>query len=250
MSEKVTSILQQLPAEGDELSTAIKYAINRAMLDLDKCMPALLLDYDREKNTATVQPLVNITLTDGTNRERPKFKNIPVLSYGGGGFNINYPLQPNTLGWIFGCDRDIELVMQEQKPSPAPTAQKHSFSSAFFVPDVWRNYTINGEDSEAMVIQAVDGAVRISLTSSEVRITASSKVKVDAPEIINTANTITNNGNTIVNGELTVNGGSQLNGTANISGNSTLSGGATIGGIDFGSHVHSDPQGGNTGGPQ
>jgi Phage protein Gp138 N-terminal domain len=248
MTDKLTSIIQQLPVEGDDLADALRYAIDRSMMDIDGCLPAMVMSYDRESNTATIQPLINITTTDGTNKRRASFIKTPVISYGGGGFHINFPLAAGDLGWIVACDRDTSLMLQELSAQPAPTARTHSFSSSVFIPDAYRKYTIAGEDSAALVIQSANAQTRISVFSDKIKVTTPSSVTVTSPEIAV-------NGDTTMNGNLQVNGNVTITGTLDVQGMSTLSGemntpAASIGGIPFGTHVHSDPQVGTTGGPQ
>ncbi|MGQ4806668.1 hypothetical protein ACUBIR_26045, partial [Escherichia coli] len=77
-------------------------------------------------------------------------------------------------------DRDLGIfraTLQQSKPN---TGRCHRFEDGMFIPDVFRKYVINGEDTNAMVIQSVDGATRVSIRPDNIKMTAS-LVTIDAP---------------------------------------------------------------------
>ena len=65
-------------------------------------MPAMVTQYDRKTNMATVQPLMYWVDTQDGVHQRGDVTQIPVLSLGAGGFHItNFPIQNGDLGWIY-----------------------------------------------------------------------------------------------------------------------------------------------------
>lgn len=213
------------PADAGTLAGVMGYAIRKALMNVEDMLPAKVIAYDRAKNLAQVQPLIAVLTTDGKTVSRAQVAEVPVLALGGGGYVVNFPLKPGDLGWIKANDRDISLYMQGLKEARPNTLRLHSFADAMFVPDIVRGYSIAGEDADAMVIQKLDGSVRIAVHGDKLKITAPSVI-VDTP-------TATFTGNVQVNGTLTANTD------------------VIAAGISGKGHTHTgvQPGGGNTGGP-
>jgi Phage protein Gp138 N-terminal domain len=213
----------------------------------DKMIPAQVVSYDRTSNTATVKPMIMLVDTNNNTTSRNQIANVPVVSLGGGGFHINFPLKAGDLGWIMAADRDISLYVKNLAESRPTTNRKHRFADSWFIPDVMRKYTINGADSSAMVIQSTDGATRISVFSDHVEITAPSNVKIDTPTTTITGDviiqkTLTVNSNTVLKANQTITGLLAVNGGFNATGGGNqpcvLPQSTTIGGIGVYGHGH------------
>lgn len=158
--------------EGGGLAGALTQVLDKFLQNVDDCLPAKVVGYDRKANTATVQPLVAVLSTEGKSLPRAQVASVPVLAIGGGNFVVNFPLKPGDLGWIKASDRDIALFMQGLREAKPNTVRKHSFSDGVFIPDVYRQYTVDGEDFDAnMVIQSLDGKIRVALWPDRVKTT-------------------------------------------------------------------------------
>lgn len=160
----------------------------------DDMLPAVVISYDRTANIATVQPGVHMVTTDGTLVGRAPVAAVPVLALGGGGFLINFPLVAGSRGWIKANDRDISLYLQSGNLA-APNSQRlHSFSDGLFIPDAVSGFAVSGDDASNMVIQNLNGSVKVTLAPNGINIVAS-------------AGPVTITGNTIaLNGVLSING--------------------------------------------
>src|SRR5579864_606340 len=102
----------------------------------EKLIPAKVVSFDRKANTALVQPMIMLIDTDNNTRMRNPISEVPVVSLGGGGFHISFPIKPGDLGWILAADRDISIFMQNLAASRPNTMRKHSFADSWFIPDV------------------------------------------------------------------------------------------------------------------
>lgn len=220
------------PGDTSTLSAAMR-AVQRAIeMDLEVCIPARVVSYDRANNVAEVRPQIMLTKRDPAGGDyqriqRTVIPEIPVLSLGAGNFHINFPLKPGDLGWLYACDRDITLFLQTLEEQHAATdGASHRFTDAVFIPDVVRNYTIAGEDAGAMVIQSTDSATRISLRADNIKLTTPVKVTLDTP-LVETTQNLT------VGGDLTVNGNAAVSGP-----NATLPAGTTVNGKPVDGHDH------------
>ncbi len=213
----------------------------------NQCLPAQVVEYDRVNNVATVQPMISWVLTDDTSKQRQQLVQIPVMSLGGGGFHINFPLKPGDLGWIYATDRDLSLFKQSLQISTPPTSRMHDFSDSMFIPDVFRQYTIAGEDSASMVIQSTDGSTKISISEGSILIAATSKVTVRVPTTEFTGD-VNIDGNMSVAKNATVTGQTQVNGGFAAAGGQacTLPATTTVDGKMVDGHQHGGVQSGGS----
>jgi hypothetical protein len=200
MTDATTPIVNTDSTAAHDMPHAIAAVLRNFKINDDQLVPARVLSYDRVNNLASIQPLILWVGMDGTKRAPPPIADVPVLSLGGGGFHISFPLIQGDIGWIFAADRDLDLFKASLDSTAPGTGRMHSFADSMFIPDVFRKYTIADEDSGAMVIQSTGSATRISIRGDNIKITAPAGVVIDTPET-----TVT--GALVVNGPTTVNGG-------------------------------------------
>ena len=175
------------PAD-DGFAGMLRTVFNKLLQNVDGCLPARVISYDRKKNVATVQPIIQLVAETGENVSRAAVASVPVLALGGGEFFINFPLKPGDLGWIVANDRDISHYKERLAEVRPNTFRKKSFEDGLFVPDILRNYTIAAEDLDAnMVIQHRDGKVRVAVWPDRVKVSA----KADTWLEVNSDGTIT-----------------------------------------------------------
>lgn len=226
-----------------KLESSLHAIFRGKQLDIDNCLPAIVISYDRVNNIATVKPLIMKVATDDSTISRQPIANVPVLALGGGGFFINFPLVAGDLGWIHANDRDINLFKQALAEVAPPGGPLHSFDNAMLIPDVFRKYTINGADSAAMVISTTDGATRISIRPGEIDLTAPTKVKIDTPlaeftHDVQIDGNLTVTGNATITGQTAVNGGFSATGSGGSGSYVTLPANTTINGVTVATHGH------------
>lgn len=201
---------------------AIKALLRKLIVFDDNMLPAEVEQYDRAKNIATVRPLISWIDSSMKPRKRQALANIPVISLGAGGFHISFPIAQGDIGWILAADRDISQFMQALKAASPQTGRLHVFEDGLFIPDVFRKYVINGEDSGAMVIQSTDGSTRVSIRPDNIKLTAPTMVTIDAPN-------------------------TQITGNLQVAGNTTLAN-TSVNGVDVTSHGHMETNQGRTAG--
>lgn len=161
------------PADDGTLAGMMKIVLSKFLQGVDDMLPARVVAYNRAKNVATVQPLINMTTTGGVQVPRAQVASVPVFQYGGGGFVVSFPIKPGDTGWIKANDRDISIYKQTGSFSQANTQRKHSFSDAMFFPDTMlRGVTIGGADANSLVIQNLSGTVKIAISEAGINITS------------------------------------------------------------------------------
>lgn len=244
-----------LSTKPDDLSFAngIRQLMQMQTQKFDGLIPAKVVSYDRTRNMVSVQPMIMLVDTDGNSRMRNTISELPLFSYGGGGFHINFPIKAGDLGWIMAADRDISMFLRTLDAAKPTTTRRKTFGDAWFVPDVFYKYTIAGEDSDALVIQATDSTTRISIKNGVVNITAPTSVKIDTPMATFTKD-VHIQGNLVIDKNLTVTGLTAVNGGFIATGGGnlqcTLPQATTIGGIAVYGHGHieNNQPGGRTSG--
>jgi len=169
------------PANNDTLAGTLRSVFAQLMRNVDGTLPARVLRYDRDTNRVQVEVLIAMITTSGQQVSRAQIANIPVINLGGGGFLINFPLKVGDLGFIMANDRDISLFLQSFSEAPPNTNRVKSFSDSIFIPSVLTDYTIDGADADNMVIQNLDGTVKISLGPDSVNISSTVGVTIDTP---------------------------------------------------------------------
>lgn len=178
------------PADSGTLSGAFKAIFTKLMQGVDGMLPAVVIAYDRDSDTATVQPQIMVLGTSGETMSRAQVARVRCLSLGGGGFVLNFPLKPGDRGWIEASDRDISLYLQGNKEAGPNTERIHSFSDGRFIPDVMGAFTIDGEDGDSAVLQSLDGAVKIAMSATRLSLRAPEEIELDSPLITMRADAI------------------------------------------------------------
>ena len=226
------TIPSRSPANTNSLSGLLSVVVRKSLESRNGQLPAKVLAYDRSLNRATVQPLIDVVLTSGDVKPRPQIASVPVLSLGGGGFCINFPLVAGDIGWIEASDRDISLFIQSLSEAKPNTFRIHSFEDGLFIPDAFRKYSFDsGDDSASMVIQSYDGSVKISLSPTGITLKAPTSITLESALISLKAGALT---------MTDISGGGT--GTATISNPVVMSDGLTVNGKKVEDHYHNGVQ--------
>lgn len=172
MSDSTTADPQYELANEGTLTGLLEEFRKHVLKNMDGMLPATVISYDGNSNLASVQPSVHMVATNGTLVGRAALASIPVLSLGGGGFNIRFPLVNGSTGWIKASDRDISLYIQKSAAAGPGSNRMHSFSDGLFIPDALSSFSLNSEDTNNFVIQSKDGSLRVAIWPDRVKVTS------------------------------------------------------------------------------
>lgn len=224
------------PANEGSMVGMLREVLGKFLMQQDDMIPAKIVAFDRTTNLATVQPMIMMVSSDGQNISRAQVASVPVFQIGGGGFVLNFNLNPGDLGFLKANDRDISLFMQSFLETAPNTYRMHSFEDALFFPAILNNFTINDEDAEHVVLQTLDGSQRVAIWPDRVKIT-SDHIIMDAPLTTFTGAIVADGSRATSNAE--------FNGTIHTTGD------VIADTISLQTHVHSGVQSGasNTGEP-
>lgn len=210
----------------------LKFLFDKQMQNMDDCLPARVVSYDRAKNRGQLELLYMVTGTDGGLTQMSGVASVPCLQLGGGGFMLSFNVKAGDLVWIKACDQDITLFKQNYSAFNGNTKRMHSFKDSFFIPDIMRSYSISGEDSDAVVLQSVDGSIKVSLNTSRLKLAFNST-------------SVTLNDSAI---NMTVGGASFAMSAGGVESSVPMTlPDVIVDGVSVKSHVHINPEGGNVG---
>ena len=86
----------------ERLDQTLPFVLRQFQKRLRTALPGIVREYDRESNEATVQPAIDVMLTDGSTLPRSPLVRVPVHQPTGGGFVLHFPVAPGdacTLLW-------------------------------------------------------------------------------------------------------------------------------------------------------
>ena len=150
--------MNRTPEESDFLSDLSKAIIKKILRDLEIQLPCVVTEVSSDRQTVSVKPLIKRRLDSGEQVSRAEISGITVAALGAGGLVLSMPVKVGDKGWIESSDRDISLYLQSLDESDANTQRKLKFSDGRFIPDVFKNYSVSTEDSDAVVIQTLNGS--------------------------------------------------------------------------------------------
>lgn len=192
------------PADQGSLVGVFRTILKKTLQNTHDMLPATVLAFDRTTNMAEVQPLIMMVDSEGKKIARAKVASVPVFQIGAGNFMLNFPINAGDIGFIKANDRDISLFMQSGNMSGPGTDRLHSFEDGVFFPAVLRDFIINDEDQENVVLSTVDGTQRVTIWPDRVKVTSDNEITLDAPLVRVTGDFICENDG--VDGTATFNG--------------------------------------------
>jgi len=167
-----------------------------------------------------VQPLVQQVDGDGKAWPHGTIYNLPYLRQQGGANAVICDPQPDDIGLIAACDRDISAVKASGGEAPPGSRRRHDLSDSVYL------HTIIGAAPTQFVRFYAGGIEAVS----------PGQIRAQAPTII-------------LDGNVTITGSATIGGDLSVSGAGTVSGDLAAQGISLHNHVH--PVGsGTTGTPQ
>ena len=148
--------------------------LRKFLLDVDDMLPARIVSYDRNANRAQIDILYKVTMTDGSLNPLMAPAEVPVLTIGGGGMCLTFPIKPGDLGWIKASDRDMSLFLQSYEAEPGNTTRLHCFEDGVFIPDVMKDFVVS--DGAAATLQTLDGTTSVAVKPGSIVLTVGSTV--------------------------------------------------------------------------
>lgn len=155
----------------------IRRAIRAAMLELNTGLPARVVEYDPDTQSATVQPLFKRAFLDQDENENvvkaPSIQSVPVIFPGGGGWCIRWRLAPGDVVFLQFSQRSMDKLKQApsgQEVDPVES-RHHDLSDAVALatfrtpqgalPDPGEDLVLGREDGSSEIRLKPDGVIEL-----------------------------------------------------------------------------------------
>lgn len=203
---------------------ALKVMTENYIQNARVAIPAIIVQFDPQKQTASVQPAIKDTL-QGQSVALPELSDVPVQFPRAGGYSLTFPVKAGDECLLVFSDMCIDGWWQSGGVQNQAEKRRHDLSDACAIlgitsiPKALKNVCMEGvqlrNDSGTDYIQISEQG--ILLKSKNIRI----------------------EGTTDIVGVTTINGSHiGTDGTSIIKGNVNITGDAVIGGISFAGHTH------------
>lgn len=162
-----------------ELEQVLRDAMEARLVELHTSLPAEVVEYDSEKQCATVRACIKRKYPDDRVVELPVIQRVPVWHPRVGKAVIHLPVKPGAVGWLHFSERSIEVWLEKGGCQDPLDPRKHSLSDAVFYPGGYpfTDPATVGDD-DAIEIRNGDG------TPVELRIRDDGKVSIKASEVL------------------------------------------------------------------
>ena len=184
------------PADTDTLDGLNNFFADKISQNIKKVIPGIVQSYNRNTNRAVIKPAITGVATQGQKVSKEPLSNIPVLTLGGGGIGLSFPVKAGDTGWLIAADRNISIFKQNLAESAPNDFRKHQYEDSFFIPDKIND--INITDADTFYIQTLTGATSFNLKENLMNLIS---------QVINLTGATTITGDTSVVGNLTVSTG-------------------------------------------
>jgi len=130
---------EEITADGQ---TATGAQIKSALLDVHTALPGIIISFDPDTRTATVQPAIQRVFLSPESGEQaptnlPPCVDVPVYFPSGGGFELTFPVAAGDHCLLIFAERCIDSWFVAGQPAPPDDYRQHDLSDAFALVGVW-----------------------------------------------------------------------------------------------------------------
>lgn len=221
----------------DDPEESLRLAMENVQSQIWTALPSVVTAVDLSKQTVSVQPSVqgNISSPDGSSQSvnLPLLVDVPIVWPRAGGFALTFPIVAGDEVLVVFASRCIDSWWQSGGVGVQAEVRMHDLSDGFAVlAPTSQPKKLSDVSSSNVQLRDEAGTTYVEIApGGKIKLLGATSIDLNAP----TVNIAAANLN--------------INGSTNMTGQVTQTGGMSIGGITFGTHKHSDPQGGTTGGP-
>lgn len=222
---------------------SLRLALESQQAQIWTALPGIVSGVDLDKQTVSVQPSVQGSVSDAqgnvSNVNLPVLVDVPIVWPRAGGFALTFPIKAGDEVLVVFSSRCIDAWWQSGGVGVAAEARMHDLSDGFAVlAPTSQSKKLSNVSSSNVQLRDEAGTTYVEIApGGKIKLLGATSIDLNAPTINIAGTNININGTTTQTGNMTM------------TGQVTQTGGMSIGGITFGTHKHTDPQGGNTGGP-
>lgn len=116
------------------LDSSVSFLIDTSLKDVNTCLPAIVLKFDKKTKTCMIQPSIKRRFKDGRSRNLPIINNVPVLYPKSGDKFIYFPLNKNDKVILLFSQRALEEWKEKDGIVEAGSKRKFDLSDALAIP--------------------------------------------------------------------------------------------------------------------
>lgn len=252
MDAKKDALLQRDAQWAGSPEQAHAAQIEGRLKELHTMLPGIIVSFDPDKQTATVQPAIQRIFTDKGPVNLPVCVDVPVAFPGGGDFYLTFPVKPGDECILAFSERCIDHWYAAGGTQTPSEYRLHDLSDGI------AQVGLNSQPRKLTDLQMTGAELRTRSRSTYIRLedgTIYIKGNIVHEGNVEQTGSLTRTGTSTTQGKITGAGGMQVSGGSGVdmTGNIVHNGGTiTSNGKNIGStHTHSgvQPGGGNTGAP-
>lgn len=120
--------------ESFSLPKVFQIAVDSRLADVNTCLPGEVVSYDRDTQTAKIQPSLKIKYADGSLVDRPIINRVPVQFSGTQEIKIHFDLKPGDTGILVFSQRSLDKWKETGGVVSPDDSRKFNLSDAYFLP--------------------------------------------------------------------------------------------------------------------
>lgn len=159
-----------------QLGEVVNRAVARGQAEVRVSEPCVVLSYDANNQTVSLQPQIADAFLDDDGvlqfKVLPVVNGVPVHFPSGGGLRITFPIQAGDTGMLVVCDRSIDAWKSYGGKQQPDDARRHHLSDAWFEGGVnpngkWKNassskISIGDDTSQPLAPARVTDPIQVS----------------------------------------------------------------------------------------
>jgi len=185
-----TTLTPMTPAQVNAAESAQwKEIVKQALFETRVAVPAIIQEFDAEKQVATVQiairEIVRTTTGPKTLAIAPIY-NVPVVFPRGGGFVLTMPLKAGDECLLVFSDNCFDLWWARGGVQDQFERRRHDLTDCFAVPGPWsQQRLVVGYATDATQLRSEDGAAVIEITATgDINITSPGTIRITGSNVI------------------------------------------------------------------
>ncbi|HCF2590304.1 TPA: hypothetical protein NIA60_001294 [Pseudomonas aeruginosa] len=170
----------QMPSAERTMARALDSRIKR----LHTALPGRVLSFDPQWQTASVQPLIDQVLVDGTRVALPVLVDVPVQFPRGGGFVLTFPVRPGDECLLLFNERCIDGWWQSGEPSEPLDYRQHDLSDAVAIMGISSQpQAVPDFAGDATALRRLDGSAFVRIDDGGTVTIDGSRLQINCPVV-------------------------------------------------------------------
>ena len=155
------------------LADAVRQAVLYQLGNIHTSLPAAIVEYDYEKQKASVQPLLNKSWADGTETPMPILNDVPVIFPRAGGGSLTFPVRPGDTCLLVFIERSTDLWKTQGGQVTPDDNRKLDLSDAVAIPGLFPfSESSLADNNDDMLLTYAGSKIRIKSSGDVVIETA------------------------------------------------------------------------------